>query len=431
MSAEPPPDPPADGVAGAAAARPAMLFAKLFFGLRGAGLPVGVSEWMGLMEALARGAIRPELTDFYHVARALLVKDEALFDPFDQVFSAVFAGGTLPVKAAEDLLDWLKDALPRPTLTPEEWAALEQLPLDELRRLFEERLREQTERHDGGDRWVGTGGRSPFGHSGANPAGVRTGGPGGGRSAVQVWDARRFRDYRNDRVLDTRALAVALKKLRRLERREGRPELDIDETIDQTSRDAGELHLVFRTPRKNQARVLLLMDVGGSMMPWAHLVEALFSAASGLHHWRHFEALHFHNCPYDVLYEKMWSGETVATAEVLRDDTRFPKETFLILVGDASMAPSELTDRYGAIDYSYRNDTPGLVWLHRLRTRFERAVWLNPQPTTWWNSWTVKVIRRLYPMFPLTVEGLEEAIDTLTKHRPAPPAPLDDALLRG
>lgn len=413
---------------GGAPRRPALLFARLFFGLRGAGIPVGLSEWMGLMEALAKGTIRPDLTDFYHVARALLVKDEALFDTWDQVFAAVFAEGTLPVKAAEDLLEWLKDALPPPALTPDEWAALEQLPLEELRKRFEERLREQTERHDGGDRWIGTGGRSPYGHSGRNPAGVRVGGPGGGRSAVQVWESRRFRDYRNDRVLDTRALAVALKKLRRLERREGAPELAIDETIDETSRDAGELHLVFHPPRRNQARVLLLMDVGGSMTPWAHLVEALFSAASGLNHWRKLEALHFHNCPYDVLYEKMWSGETIPTADVLRDR---PKETFLILVGDASMAPSELTDRWGAIDYSYRNETAGLVWLHRLRTQFERAVWLNPQPETWWTAWSTKVIRRLYPMFPLTVQGLEEAIDVLIKHRPAPPPPLEEGLLRG
>ena len=403
-------------------------FGALFYGLREAGLKVGLSEWMALMEALARGAIAPDLTDFYHVSRALLVKHEAHFDTYDQVFAAVFAGAEMPASLAEELLRWLEDAEPPPDLSPEELAALQSLPLERLRELFEQRLQEQTERHDGGSRWIGTGGTSPFGQGGRNPAGVRVGGGGGGRSAVQIATERRFKDYRDDIILDTRAMAVALKKLRRLTRDEGRPELDVDESIDATCRNAGELSLEFRPPRENHARVLLLMDVGGSMDPYAHLVERLFSAASGLNHWKKFEALSFHNCPYETLYTNMWGGEGTPTADVLRDH---PPETFLIFVGDASMAPSELTSKHGAIDYWHRNETPGLVWLHRLSTRFRRSIWLNPMPERWWRGFSVELIGRLFPMFPLTLEGLDRAISSLRRGNADPVPELDPRLLGG
>ena len=250
---------------------------------------------------------------------------------------------------------------------------------------------------------------------------------GGGRSAVQIATARRFRDYRSDLVLDTRTIAVALRKLRRLTREEGEPELDLDESIDATCRNAGELTLEFRPPRRNQARVLLLMDVGGSMDPYAQLVSRLFSAASGLNHWRRFEARSFHNCPYETLFSRIWGDEGVPTGDILRDR---PRETFLIIVGDASMAPSELLDRYGAIDYWHRNETPGLVWLHRLRTRFQRAVWLNPMPPRWWRGSSTDLIGQLFPMFPLTLDGLEDAISSLLRAKPMPIPELDGRLLR-
>jgi len=405
-----------------------LLFGRLFYGLRGAGLPVGPSEWMALMDVLAHGVVAPDLTDFYHVARDVLMKHEAQFALWDQVFPAVFGGGQLPVKAAEELLSWLENPLPMPSLSPEELARLEALPLDELRRLFEERLAEQKERHDGGNRWIGTGGTSPFGHGGTNPAGVRVGGQGGGRSAIQVASERRFRDYRQDRVLDTRQLAVALRRLRRLGVAAGEPELDVDGTIDKTSKNAGDLELAFRPPRENQARVLLLMDVGGSMTPFAHLVETLFSAASHLAHWKRFEPFYFHNCPYSRLFESVTSAKTVPTSEVLRDR---PRETFLIVVGDASMAPSELLARHGAIDYFEHNETPGLAWLHALRTQFPRAIWLNPLPPAHWRGYTIGLIGEVFPMFPLSLAGLDEAIDVLTKRAPEPPPPLDPDVFRG
>ena len=404
-----------------------MLFGDLFFALREAGLPTTFQEWLTLMEALGKGSVAPDLRDFYHVGRSLLVKSEAHFDLWDQVFAAVFADGEMPVSLAEELLAWLEDPIAPAGLTAAQISEMERLPLDELRELFEERLKEQDERHDGGNRWVGTGGTSPFGHSGDNPAGVRVGGQGRRRSAVQIATERRFRDYRSDRVIDTRAFAVALKKLRRLSRHEGRPELDVEASVDETCRNAGELELVFRPPRENQARVLLLMDVGGSMTPYARLVETLFSAASGLNHWRKFEAYEFHNCVYDHLYKQMWRGEEVATNDILAER---PKDTFLILVGDASMAPSELTQRWGAIDYYERNESPGLVWLHRLRSRFERAVWVNPMPEGWWNGWTTRAIARLFPMVPLTVQGLDDAVDILLRRRPEPVPMIEEVLGR-
>lgn len=423
MSATPP------GSAGEAAAgngRRALLFGDLFFKLREAGIKVSLSEWMGLMQALYEKAIGPDLTDFYYVSRALLVKSEALFDVWDQVFTHVFGSGDMPTALAEELLSWLEDPKPFPQLSEEELAAIDALPLEELRELFEQRLREQKERHDGGNRWIGTGGTSPFGHGGQNPAGVRVGGRGGGRSAIQIASARAFKAYRNDRVLDTRSIGVALRKLKRLSREDGKPELDVDASIDATCKNAGELDLVFRPPRRNQARVMLLMDVGGSMDPYVQLVEKLFSAASHLNHWKKFEAFSFHNCVYERLYGTEFGSDDVPTNDVLKDR---PKKTFVIFVGDASMAPSELTSRFGAVDYYHRNDTPGIVWLHRFRTRYPRSVWINPMPRDWWNGWTTRLISQIFPMFPLTIQGIEDAVDALRKKKPTPVPDLDPRIL--
>jgi uncharacterized protein with von Willebrand factor type A (vWA) domain len=333
----------------------------------------------------------------------------------------------MPTALADELMSWLEDPAPMRSLTAEQMALLDRMPLHKLRELFEERLQEQQERHDGGDRWIGTGGTSPFGHSGYHPGGIRVGGAGRHRSASQVASERRFRDYRSDRVIDVRQMAVALKKLRRLSRSEGLPELDLDATIEATSKNAGELEIILQPPRKNQARVVLLMDVGGSMDPHMHVVERLFSAASGLGHWREFTAYTFHNCVYETVFESMWGRTGVSTEEVLR--TLHP-DTFLICVGDAAMAPTELVSPYGAIDYWHRNETPGLVWLHRLRKRFARAVWLNPLPERWWRGYSVELIGQLFPMMPLTLEGLDGAIDHLLRGKPAPVGELDPSLIR-
>lgn len=396
-----------------------LLFGDLFYGLREAGLKVGIQEWMSLLEALKVGAVGPSLEDLYLVARALLVKSEAHFDTYDQVFAAVFGEGEFPVASLERVLDWLREAKDRPRLTPEQVAELEKLDLETLRRRFEERLREQKARHDGGNRWVGTGGTSPFGHGGRNPAGVRVGGRGGGRSAIQVATARHFEGYRWDRILETRDMAVALKKLRKLTRRHGDLELDVERSIDETCKNAGELTLEFSPPRKNEARILLLMDVGGSMDPYSHLVERLFSAAHGLQHWRRFEAYAFHNCVYEELgAARPHEDGPVMTADLLRERA---SDTFLVFVGDASMAPSELIDPHGSIYYYHQNPTPGLTWLHRLRERFPHCVWLNPlSEKSWSYVWTCRMIAELVPMYPLTLKGLTEAVDHLVKGTPSP-----------
>lgn len=396
-----------------------LLFANLFFGLRREGLKIGLAEWLGLMQALDKGVVNHTLDDFYYVARALLVKSEAHFDTFDVVFASVFGGPTLSREAVQALLDWLEQPI-LPEITAERLAMLEKIPLEQLRKMFEDRIKEQKDRHDGGSRWIGTGGTSPFGHGGAHPSGVRVGGAGGGRSAVQVATARNFKKFRHDQVLDTRSISVALKKLRRLTRRHINLELDIDESIDQTCRNAGDLTLCFSPPRKNEARVLLLMDTGGSMDPYSHLVERLFSAAHGLQHWKSFEAFSFHNCVYEELEpgrEDHPDDRSIMTADLLRER---PKESYLIMVGDAYMAPTELLDAWGAIHYYHHNRTPGVVWLHRLRRQFTRAIWLNPLPERAWNGWTVKIIKDIFPMFPLTLEGIERAIDELVKGSPAP-----------
>ncbi len=400
-----------------------LLFGDFFYGLRRAGLKVGLSEWMTLLEALSQQAIGASLVDFYYVARAILVKTEANYDLYDQVFASIFGGKQLPVAAVDHLLAWLDDA-EKNGFSVEALQKLEQQSLEQLRKMFEERLRQQKERHDGGSRWVGTGGTSPFGNAGANPAGVRVAGSGGGKSAIQIATAREYRPYRHDRLLDDRAVAVALKKLRKLSRRHADLDLDIDETIDLTSKNAGELELAWRPPRKNEARVILMMDTGGSMDPFAELVEQLFSAAHGLDHWRRFEAYAFHNCVYETLEPgRRGKDDEIATAELIHDR---PSESHLIIVGDAYMAPSELLERWGAVNYGQQNPTPGLVWLHRLRQQFPHAVWLNPIPEAGWYGWTIKIINRIFPMYPLTVDGIDDAVSYLVKATPAPLAPLSE-----
>lgn len=397
-----------------------MLFADFFYALRDAGLKIGLGEWNMLLSALRDGLIAPTLDDFYWVGRSILIKRETHFDLWDRVFLKVFANGAgLSESQLDKLREWLEDPKKPRTLTPEQ---MQQLGLEELQKLFEQRLKEQTERHDGGNRWIGTGGTSPFGNSGSSPGGMRVGGGGGGKSASQVAFERRFRDYADDRILDTRQTQVALRRLRRLARRDAELELDVDDSIDRTCKNAGELELVFNPPRKNQARVVLLMDTGGSMDPFTDMVEQLFTAANQLNHWKKLEAFTFHNCPYEKVYTRIAEDKGILTASFIKDR---PKDTFLIIVGDALMASSELTERYGAIQYSHNNLVPGIVWLHRLRRHFERCVWLNPIEERHWSGWTIRLIAQIFPMFPLTLRGLDRAVDHLIKVTPAPPPPLD------
>jgi len=311
----------------------------------------------------------------------------------------------------------LRDPKNLPELSPEELAQLERLSSDELMRRFLETLAEQAERHDGGGRWIGTGGRSPYGHSGRHPTGVRVGGPGRNRSAMKVIEERRFRDYRTDVMLDVRQLRVALRRLRQLTRSGEQTELDLDETVDETCRNAGEIELVFRAPRRNDVRLLLLMDVGGTMDPYYEPVSRLLTALHEERGLRAVESYYFHNCIYDHVYAsaRLLRADAVPTGDLLR---RLDARWKVLLVGDAAMHPAELLEPHGSIDPRRTSPTPGIAWLHQIAHHFDRSVWLSPDPPEEWDGWaTARVIRRLFPMFHLSVDGLGEAVQALVGAR--------------
>ncbi|MFH1131161.1 MAG: VWA domain-containing protein [Pseudomonadota bacterium] len=383
--------------------------------LREKKVPVGIQEWLVLLNALSEGLHESSLTGFYHLARSLLIHTEAHFDAFDQAFAHYFKDvESDSLELTDELAQWLKDPALLRYLSEEQRAALEALDLDELRRLFEERLKEQKERHQGGSRWIGTGGTSPFGQGGSHPTGIRIGGARLGGSAAQVAAIRRYRAYRNDLVLDVRQIQMALCKLRELRRDGQANELNLDKTVDRTCRNAGELELVWQPPRKNNVRVLLLMDVGGSMIPHAKLVSLLFSAAHASRHLREFRAFYFHNCVYDRVYLDAWFKGCMTIAELKRT---YGPHYKLVMVGDALMHPMELLNPGGAIDYWHHNITPGIEWLRTLTDHFQRKAWLNPEPPRFWNHITINSIRQLFPMYPLTLDGLQEAVAALVKAR--------------
>ncbi|MBN2462296.1 MAG: VWA domain-containing protein, partial [Dehalococcoidia bacterium] len=327
------------------------MFTNFFYTLRERKVPVSITEWMTLMEALSKGYIS-SLNDFYYLARAILVKSEAYFDHYDVAFHEYFKGIKAPPEISEQILNWLKDPFNRMLLTEEERALLDIMDLDELLEELEKRLREQTEQHDRGAYWIGRGGTSPFGHSGQHPAGFRMGGGGGGRSAIQIAEQRQFRNYRHDLTLDIRQIEVALKGLRQLNRTGPEDELDLGKTIDATAKNAGDIELIWRRSRKNKVKLLLLMDVGGSMDPFAHLCSLLFSASHRSTHFKDFQYYYFHNCIYDYVYKDIERRDAISTDHLLHT---MEQDYKVILVGDAWMAPSELNSIYGAIYYYERN----------------------------------------------------------------------------
>lgn len=389
------------------------MFTDFFYALRRRKVPVSITEWMTLMEALAAGCIT-DMTEFYFLARAILIKSESYFDHYDVAFQECFNGVVSPAEIAEQVLEWLKDPRNRRSFSEEELAKLQRLGLDELMKELEKRLKEQTEQHDGGGYWIGRGGTSPFGHSGVNPAGIRIGGEGGGRSAIKIAQQRRFRNYRSDLILDVRQIKVALKGLRQLTRTGLADELDLDKTIDATAKNAGDIEILWRQRRKNVAKVLLLMDVGGSMDPFALLCSQLFSAAHSSNHFRDFQYYYFHNCIYDNLYRDIERQEAISTDRLLGMLTPDYK---VMLVGDARMGIYELSDKYGAIDYYERNEIPGIVWLKRIADHFTHSVWLNPEDERFWIHPTVQMIGKLFPMYQLTIDGLEQGVKKVVVKR--------------
>ena len=389
------------------------MFIDFLFELRRYKLKVSTHEWMALMEAMALGLHESSLDGFYRLARSICVKDITEFDAFDQAFLAHFKDVTGNALAlSEELLEWLQDPKKLLYLSPEQKAMLEALDLEKLREMFEQRLREQKKRHDGGNRWVGTGGTSPFGHGGYHPTGLRIGGSGGGRSAMQVAGERRYREYRKDLVLDVRQIDLALHKLRQLGREGAQEELDLDETVDETCRNAGELELIFRPPRRNRVKLLLLMDVGGSMDPYADLVSRIFTAASRAGRFARFRSYYFHNCIYEAVYETARFRDPVPVTELIQGSDKSEK---LVIVGDALMHPGELLQPGGSIYYSHHNRFAGIDWLRRLEDHFQRIAWLNPEPRRYWPRSTIEIIASLMPMWPLTLEGLGEAVRYLVR----------------
>lgn len=393
------------------------MFVDFLYHLRDFGLKVTSTEWLGLMQALRGGYARADLNTFYHLARCLLVKRESDYDAYDRAFASFFGDAEAALGVSDELIEWLANPI-LPEISDEERAKMRAFDLDELASRFRELLEEQKERHDGGSRWIGTGGTSPFGHGGEHPTGVRVGGGGGGRSAVQVAGSRRYRNLRSDLILDTRQIGIALRRLKRLDKDEGPEELDLDDTIDQSARNGGEIELVFSPPKRNRVKLLLLMDVGGSMDPYTHLCERLFSAAHAASHFKKFEHRFFHNCVYQKLYTDMQTLQGEPTDEWLK---RLDHTWSAVFVGDAWMAPSELTHRGGAIGFDHRNATTGLQWLERIRQRVPNSIWLNPEECRRWNEPTIRLIRRVFPMFELTIDGLTEAVDVLRGARPNRP----------
>lgn len=385
------------------------MFISFLYELRSRKVPVGTHEAVALAEALGKGLHSSSLDGFYDIARALLVHSEAHLDAFDQAFAKHFKGiESSALEIHQELLEWLKQAKQRVRLTPEEEALLDQLDAEELERLLQERLREQKERHDGGSKWVGTGGRSPFGHSGAARDGIRVGGPGGNRRAIRVATERHFQEYRDDVVLDVRQLGLALRKLRAFSRDGVADEVDIDETISKTAKNLGELDVAVRPPRKSSTRVILAMDVGGSMDPHSALVSRLFTAAKKATHFKELRTYYFHNCIYGRLYRSAQFTEMISVHDLLAECGSNYK---LLIVGDALMAPWELMSRSAWPT----DNTEGLGWLMQLREHFHHSAWLNPEPPSTWYQQTIDVIRKVFPMFPLTLEGLGESVQHLMK----------------
>lgn len=382
--------------------------------LRAAGIPASIKEHLVLLEALDREVIERTPEAFYYLSRATFVKDEGLLDRFDQVFAKVFKGvlsdyGQQPVEVPDD---WLK-AVAEKFLSAEEMEKIKALgSWDEIMETLKQRLEEQQKRHEGGNKWVGTGGTSPFGNSGYNPEGVRIGGESKHKRAIKVWEQRDFQNLDNTRELGTRNIKIALRRLRRFARVGAADELDLDATIRGTARQ-GFLDIQMRPERHNAVKVLLFLDVGGSMDPHIKLVEELFSAATG--EFKSLEFFYFHNC----LYESVWKdnrrrmSERTPTWDVLH---KYGHDHKVIFVGDAAMSPYEISQPGGSVEHF--NAEAGGVWLQRVVNTYPAAVWLNPEPERSWHySQSNRLIRELFQdrMYPLTLGGLDYATRELTR----------------
>ncbi|MNR83644.1 hypothetical protein D3C72_144240 [compost metagenome] len=384
-----------------------------FFMLKDAKIPVSIKEFLVLLEALEKEVVSLSFDDFYYLARLTLVKDESNFDKFDRAFGLYFKGiSTAFEENANIPLDWLLKNAAR-KLSPEEQALLQKYGYDKLAERLQQLLKEQKERHEGGSKWIGTGGTSPFGNSGTNPEGIRIGGESRNRTAVKVWEQRTYRDYDADKEIGTRNVKVALRRLRKFARHGAADEFSLDDTVRATANNAGYLDIKMQPERKNNIKVLMLLDVGGTMDEHIQRTEELFSAAKA--EFKNMEFYYFHNCVYDHLWRNNQRKRTerFATWDVLR---KYTPDTKVIFVGDATMSPYEILQVGGAVDY--HNEEAGAEWLQRFTKTFPNYIWLNPEPEHIWEyRQSIAIIRRQMDnrMYPLTLEGLERGMRTLSK----------------
>jgi len=384
--------------------------------MRAAGISASLKEHLTLLEALDRQVIEQTPEAFYYLARATFVKDEGLIDRFDQVFAKVFKGvfSEYGNATAEIPEEWLK-AVAEKFLTPEEMEKIKSLgSWEEIMETLKKRLEEQQGRHQGGNKWIGTGGTSPFGNAGYNPEGVRIGGESKHKRAVKVWEQREFKNLDATRELGTRNIKVALRRLRRFAREGAADELDLDATIRGTAKQ-GWLDIHMRPERHNAVKVLLFLDVGGSMDPYVKVVEELFSAATT--EFKNLEFFYFHNCLYESVWKdnRLRANQREKTWDVLH---KFGHDYKVVFVGDAAMSPWEITQRGGSVDHY--NDEAGATWLQRVTNTYPATVWLNPVlEDRWRHSESTALIRQLVNdrMYPLTLGGLDNAMRELTRKR--------------
>ncbi len=390
------------------------MFLDFFLLLKNDGFPVTIKEYLVLLQALDQGVINCDTTDFYYLCRCVMVKDERNLDRFDRLFASYFRGieRSDPEEFKDIPLEWLRRSFENSLSEQDREIIRRAGGIEELMKRFREILEKQKKRHQGGDRWVGTGGTSPYGAYGYNHAGIRIGQDRSRhRRAVKVWDRREFRDLDDSVELNVRNMKMALKRLRVLTREGVDEELDVDKTVEKTSKNAGFLDLEFVPKRKNNVKVLMFFDIGGSMDDHVELCSRLFSAAR--HEFKHLEFYYFHNC----IYEKVWRDnkrrwqEQVPTFSVLN---KYNSDYRCIIVGDASMSPWELVYPNGSVEHN--NDEPGLRWLERVKSKYPFTVWLNPVPEDEW-KWveSIGILKDFYKdaMFPLTLFGIKQAVDRL------------------
>ena len=388
---------------------------NFFFGLKDAGIPVSINELLTLLEALEKNLAFADIDEFYFLSRASLVKDEKYYDRFDRAFGLYFKDLQSVDDVIEALIpeDWLRSEFLK-QLSDEEKQKIQSLGgLEKLIEEFKKRLDEQKEKHSGGNKWIGTGGTSPFGHSGYNPEGIRIGGESRNKKAVKVWERRDFKNLDDSIELGTRNIKVALRRLRKFARTGAADQLDLDDTIRSTAKNAGFLDLKMVPERHNAVKVLLFFDVGGSMDPYIRMCEELFSAART--EFKHMEYFYFHNC----IYESVWQNnirrqhERLNTLDILH---KYSSEYKVIFIGDASMSPYEITMPGGSVEHW--NEEAGEAWLRRVLSTYEKVIWLNPTPEDDWH-WTSSIgyMQRLLEghMYPLTLHGLEQGMGYLSK----------------